>query len=199
MLEVGCRIEHSAECDYITGKDNRVWMQISDTGNNVLWKFFMYNIPKEYIGENTQEFAEKIYTIVCETSDSALRCRNFLADFIDRGYGEKGRCGEGWLVALDLQDIKEVISEKMYYCEFGCKNNDIVNIDSNFFVDSNISGSKGILVCAYCSLCEENILLSCNEIIAKLYEAASENCVITQQYTVDKSLKNGNAFCMIYH
>ena len=34
MVELECRIEHSSECDYVIGKDDRVWMQISSKENN---------------------------------------------------------------------------------------------------------------------------------------------------------------------
>jgi len=55
MFKTGCRIERSAECDYIIGKDNNIWMQIFAAGNNVVWKFFSRNIPKEFIGEKAQK------------------------------------------------------------------------------------------------------------------------------------------------
>ena len=55
MFKTACKIERSAECDYIIGKDNNIWMQIFAAGNDVVWKIFSRNIPKEFTGEKVQK------------------------------------------------------------------------------------------------------------------------------------------------
>lgn len=40
MFKTACKIERSAECDYIIGKDNNIWMRIFAAGNDVVWKIF---------------------------------------------------------------------------------------------------------------------------------------------------------------
>lgn len=187
MIKPECKIEYSPDCDFIIGVDNREWMQISTADNNVTWKIFPRNIPKEYIGEKAPEQEEITNTLICETQETADDCRGFIADFINRGYGEKFSAGDGWLVALDLQDIAGVLSEGMRYCKLECDSKDASDTVFRFFEKVKVKDAKGVLMCVYC---EENALSIYNGIIEALYDTANKNCVIMQQCVVDKALKN---------
>ena len=198
MFKTDCKIEYSAECDYIIGKDNNIWMQISTAGNEVVLKIFPRNIPKEFIGEKAQERAELTYTLICETQEAALNCRRYLADFIDSGYGEKWYTGDGWLLAMDFQDITDVLTDKMRYSEFKCDNKEVSTTFLNFFEESNLKDAKSILLCVYIASYEKNTLIGYNEITEKLHEATSKNCVIMQQCLVDKIIENNTAVRILY-
>lgn len=196
MLNPECKIESSANYDYIIDKDNRVWMQISSKENNVILKLFQRNIPGEFIGKN--EGKELTYTLTCQTPEAAFRCKSFLTDFIDRGYGEKWCRGDGWLIALDLQDITEVLSKEMRYHEFECDKNEISSAVSNFFKESKAKHVKGILICVYVADCKENTLLVCDEIMEVLHEASHGNCVVVQQCVMDKTIETKTTVKMLY-
>ena len=195
MVESECRIEHSSECDCVIGKDERVWMQISSKENNVILKLFQRNIPAGFIGEN--EGKELTYTLTCKTPEAAFRCKSFLADFIDRGYGEKWCRGEGWLIALDLQDIIRTFSKEMHYHEFERDKVEISSEISNFFKESKAQHAKGIIICVYVADCEENTLLVYNEIMAVLHEVSHENCVV-QQCVMDRTMETKTTVKMLY-
>ena len=196
MLNPECKIESSANCNYIIGKDNRVWMQISSKENNVILKLFQRNIPAEFIGEN--DVKELTYTLTCKTPEAAFRCKSFFTDFIDRGYGEKWCRGEGWLIALDLQDITEVLSKEMRYHEFECDSNNISNVASNFFKEIGFIDTQNVLVCVYIAHREENISSVYDEIIEALHEASHGNCVVVQQCVMDKIMETKTTVKMLY-
>lgn len=196
MLTPECKIESSANCNYIIGKDNRVWMQISHVENNVVLKLFPCNVPIEFIGEN--ETKELTYKIICENPEAAVRCKGFLADFIDRGYGEKWCRGEGWLIALDLQDITEVLSKEMRYHEFEYDSNNISNVASNFFKEIRFIDTKNVLLCVYIAHREENTSSVYDEIMEALHEASHGNYVVVQQCVMDNMIGNKTVVRMLY-
>ena len=164
-------------------------MRISTVENNVAWKIFPRNIPEEYIGDKAQNREELINTMICETKDDTSICRQFITDFIDSGYGEKRYGGNGWIIALDLQDVTEVLRGEMHYYKFKCDGNEVPNTFLNFLAKINIKDAKSLLICVCNDSCEENKLSLYNAIMEIIYGVTSENCVIAQQCVMGKNIE----------
>lgn len=199
MFRSECKIKHSADCDFIIGRDNKTWMQISAMDNEVFWKIFPCNIPKEFIGEKSQELTALTYSMVCGTREDAIQCKHFISDFIDCGYGEKYCNGDGWMLAMDLQDIVKFLAEKNCYRELICDSPEFTNTILNFFKKDDINNAKEVLICVRNGACDENALLAYNAVMENLGESILENRVILHQCVKDNSIKNKILVSIIFN
>ena len=175
------------------------WMQISPDGCKLELKIFPRNIPKEYIGESAKTREEICYSIAAQTEGLSLKCKDFLLDFLDLGYGERIQNGEpGWLFALDLQDLYEFFSlGDASYQEIMIDDAEKTESLSLFCQKLNLENKKAVLVCLYKSFEEDS--LEKNQILFEEFsQRLSQDCLFLMQYIPSITIGNGAKIHVFY-
>ena len=198
--DVVVHIEADGESIRVSEGEDRVWMQTTSAGNEVSLEIFAQNIPTDIIGEVEASAETTKYKIFCETTEKASTCKRFWASFMDTGYGKRWRSGEAfWSFGLDLKDVTEVLSEKMFYHAFSFEGAGVEEeIEKMRFV-SGIHHPQGVLMCVYCDAFGEDIVEKYEALLTKLSEDLLIDCRLVQQLVCDKTLQSEATVHVIYH
>ena len=189
-------IKKHGENIHVTDVEDKLWMKIASNENNVEFNIYPEFIPATYIGKKAKSIDEFKCNISCKTRENALKCKYFLSDLIDYGYGTGYLIGQKrWLVALDICDITQIFaSDLTLYGNVTLDTKATAGEISEFCKKHNLREANMVFVCMYtCDLDKADEILDC------FCKEVPAECEVWCQYLCNDTTPEDNSIHIFYN